>query len=121
MYSMKSLSHVSNAITTDVHTKESTVSFSDLFSLKYEKSVTEGEVALVKDFCLFSEDAKYMILASSMASSSSSSQEPTPYSLNCLSQLDDVTFYLIAVQTGEVRFHHRWVRKAYAKSSIGSG
>jgi hypothetical protein len=74
--------------------------FQDFFSLRYEKMITAGMETLSFDFCLFTSNKKHMILSS--ARPSSCSLQRSPESLNCIAKLDDVTFWVIDLESGAV-------------------
>lgn len=64
--------------------------FSKFFTLKYEKSLTTGNEIICKDFSLFTQDQKRMILASAV---SSESQHIS---------LDDITFWILDIESGQI-------------------
>ncbi|KAG9303109.1 hypothetical protein G9A89_005067 [Geosiphon pyriformis] len=78
--------------------------FEKFFWLKYENSITENYAELLcKDFCLITKNNKYMILASSAQSVCSPDEaRKYPCSLNSLSTFDDITFYIVHIETGQI-------------------
>ncbi|KAJ3406631.1 acid phosphatase det1, partial [Chytridiales sp. JEL 0842] len=79
--------------------------FDTFFTLNYEMPITSGTEILCKDFCLFTTDQRYLILASAVpAEDPLSAQEArlNPGSLDCFKSLDNVTFWVIKVSTGEI-------------------
>jgi hypothetical protein len=89
--------------------------FQDFFFLRYEKVITGGMETLSFDFCLFTSNKKHMILSS--AKPSSNSLQRSPESLNCIAKLDDVTFWVIDLETGTVI----WVKIDYREISVPMG
>ncbi|KAL2914408.1 acid phosphatase det1 [Polyrhizophydium stewartii] len=77
--------------------------FDDFFSLKYERLLTSGSEMLCKDFCLFTLNKRHMILASAVPSGSSGREgRRFPHSLSCIKSLDNITFWVIDIETGDV-------------------
>ena len=108
--------------------------FSAFFTPKFARTITHGNDLLSKDFCLFTDDSRFvrrgppadarwarlrsgahcrvrrvcsvpyltqMILASSQPSALDAPRQPS--SLNLFQMLEDITFWLVDLQTGEVR------------------
>ncbi|KAI9355962.1 De-etiolated protein 1 Det1-domain-containing protein [Zopfochytrium polystomum] len=71
--------------------------FKTFFEFAYEIPLTFGAEMLNKDFCLFTNDGKYVILASAVSSFSPVTRK-YPHSLDCLKALDDITFWLINIE-----------------------
>ncbi|KAI8926323.1 De-etiolated protein 1 Det1-domain-containing protein [Entophlyctis helioformis] len=81
------------------------LSFDDVFKLKYERPITSGHEILCKDFCLFTSNKRHMILASvesASAASAPSQGRRFPTSLDCISKLDHITFWVVDVESGDV-------------------
>ncbi|KXS22546.1 hypothetical protein M427DRAFT_50845 [Gonapodya prolifera JEL478] len=75
--------------------------FSDFFSVEYEVNVTAGTEVLCKEFSLFSEDGKFLVLASAVPSSTPPLEENSG-SLTSIQQLDDVTFWVVELAHGTI-------------------
>ncbi|KAI9204104.1 De-etiolated protein 1 Det1-domain-containing protein [Polychytrium aggregatum] len=77
--------------------------FDTLFSLEYEVHLTNGPESICKEFCLFSADHKYMIVASTVSSNTiHDRQRRFPNSMRGMQALDNVTFWIICIKTGEI-------------------
>ena len=77
--------------------------FSDVFTQVYERVITGGSAMLCKDFCLFTRNKKHMILASATPSNCRLAEaQRFPTSLTCITNQDDVTFWVIDVLTGDI-------------------
>ncbi|ORY01309.1 hypothetical protein K493DRAFT_405593 [Basidiobolus meristosporus CBS 931.73] len=78
--------------------------FQRFFSLKYEKILTFDPAELLcKDFCLVTSNQKHLILASACPSTASSAEACRyPSSLSCMANLDDITFYIMEIETGKI-------------------
>ena len=68
---------------------------------RYERSLTAGPETLCQDFCLFTTDKKYAVLSSAIPTTAKSSHH-NPESLDCLPALDDVTFWVIELESGRI-------------------
>ncbi|KAJ3309292.1 hypothetical protein HDU76_003659, partial [Blyttiomyces sp. JEL0837] len=76
--------------------------FDSFFTLCLDLTLTSGSEVLCRDFCLFTDDGRHMILASALPSSGQVSAQKYPHSLNVFKTLDDITFWLINLETGMV-------------------
>ncbi|KAJ3120598.1 acid phosphatase det1 [Nowakowskiella sp. JEL0407] len=77
------------------------LNFSSFFTPMYEVTITSGYAQLSKDFCLFSVNKKFMILASACSSTDQMNESRRyPNSLRCITHVDDVTFWVIEIATG---------------------
>eukprot|EP00128_Syssomonas_multiformis_P010396 Colp12_sorted_trinity150504_noHs@32009 len=89
------------------------VAFNEFFNYHYQKVITRGPDLLNKDFALFVHRGKYVILASQCPSPSSAAvndHRHHPDSLNCFSNHEDTTFYIVEISSGEVT--DKWTFKA---------
>jgi len=76
--------------------------FASMFTLIYETNLTSGSELLCKDFCLFTQDNRHIILASAIQSGAIRQERRFPDSLTCIDSLDDITFWVIDTSTGTV-------------------
>ncbi|KAJ3338012.1 acid phosphatase det1 [Gonapodya sp. JEL0774] len=76
----------------------SPTAFSDFFAVEYEINVTAGTEVLCKEFSMFTEDGKFLILASAVPSSTPPAQD----SRTSIQQLDDVTFWIVEISSGTI-------------------
>ncbi len=81
--------------------KDASEIFSSFFELAYEQVITSDNEYICKDFCMFTKQQDKLILASAIATSSPSSND-FPHSLHSINSLDDITFWIIDIQTGRV-------------------
>jgi hypothetical protein len=64
--------------------------FAKFFTLKYEKALTAGNEIICKDFSLFTQDQKRMVLASAASNESHHTS------------LDDITFWILDIESGQI-------------------
>eukprot|EP01137_Pigoraptor_chileana_P006366 Opistho-2@50652 len=77
--------------------------FDAFFEPHFELSLTSSPEVIHKDFCLFTEGCKFMILASYAPSVNVPLEQPRNYdSLTCIANLEDVTFHLVDLTAGRV-------------------
>jgi hypothetical protein len=77
--------------------------WNDYFTLEYEKVLTSGQESLSNDFCLFTTNKRHMILASAIPTSTPPQERiRNPDSLSGLNSLDDITFHVLDIETGNV-------------------
>ncbi|KAI8894494.1 De-etiolated protein 1 Det1-domain-containing protein [Globomyces pollinis-pini] len=76
--------------------------FDDCFSKCYEKTMTTANEVFSSDFCIFTRNNCHMILASAKPSSNSDYESRYPNSLDCISSLDDISFWVVNILTGVV-------------------
>lgn len=80
-----------------------TTEFSRFFEFASETTLTFGNELLCKDFSLFSEDKRVVILASAVPCGTTAPEaRRSPSSLSILPSLDDVTFWTVSMDTGKV-------------------
>ncbi|TPX44184.1 hypothetical protein SeLEV6574_g04662 [Synchytrium endobioticum] len=81
----------------------SSVVWDDLFTFIYERVLTAGSELLCKDFCMFTANKKHMILSSAVPSPGVPEPPPRyPHSIRSITSLDDVTFWIVETETGEI-------------------
>ncbi|TPX59699.1 hypothetical protein PhCBS80983_g02300 [Powellomyces hirtus] len=87
--------------------------FEDIFSLCFEVVLTGGHEMLSNDFLLFTRNGRHMIVASAVRSESELPSQRTPSSLQGLRDLDDVTFWIVDLVSGELvdkrKFEHDFI------------
>ncbi|KAI8808507.1 De-etiolated protein 1 Det1-domain-containing protein [Cladochytrium replicatum] len=77
--------------------------FQCMFSLMYETILAGGTAQLSRDFCLFTSDKKYVILASACPTSSPPTAAARyPHSLNGIPNLDDICLWVVEINTGVI-------------------
>ncbi|KAJ1565554.1 acid phosphatase det1, partial [Cladochytrium tenue] len=75
--------------------------FSTFFTATHEVQVTFGTEQLFKDFCLFTNDRRFVVLASAVPNFSPLRLKYL-HSLTCFPSLDDVTFWLVNLEDGVI-------------------
>ncbi|TPX72402.1 hypothetical protein SpCBS45565_g00512 [Spizellomyces sp. 'palustris'] len=78
-----------------------TLGFNDVFDLRYETVLTGGHELLCKDFLLFTADHRYMIVVSAVPSGFPRPLH-NPSSLKNIFLLDDITFWVLDIEKGQV-------------------
>ncbi|KAK6099842.1 acid phosphatase det1 [Batrachochytrium dendrobatidis] len=77
--------------------------FDTVFKIHFEKLLTSGSEMLCKDFCLFAPNGRHMILSSAVPSGNTVEEgRRFPSSLDCIRNLDHITFWVMDIHTGEV-------------------
>ena len=80
-----------------------TISFNTFFELSSETTLTSGNEMLCKDFSLFTDDKKIVIVVSAVPCGTTGPEaRRNPSSLSILPTLDDVTFWSLDMATGKV-------------------
>lgn len=82
--------------------RERLPNFTDFFSVKYERMLTAGPETLAIDFCLFTRNKHHMILASAVPAGHFDQGNRNPDSLDCIPALDDIKFWVIEIESGNV-------------------
>ncbi|KAJ3092515.1 acid phosphatase det1, partial [Physocladia obscura] len=71
----------------------------------FETTITAGAESLIRDFCLFTANRKFVLLASALpmpATERAANASRYPHSIESLRFLDNITFWLICLSTGAV-------------------
>ncbi|KAJ3147131.1 hypothetical protein HDU86_008127 [Geranomyces michiganensis] len=90
----------------DRHSDSSTA-FEDFFEVCFETVLTGGNELLSKDFLLFSRNGRHIIVASAVGSEQSEwprSQPRSSMGIESLCDLDDITFWVLDVKTGQILY-----------------
>ena len=78
--------------------------FGHFFRLKYEKTLLNNEGILSKDFSLFTDDGRFVLVAAVAAVARFPHEATTvPGALKCLPTLETTTFLVVELATGVVR------------------
>ncbi|KAI8591859.1 De-etiolated protein 1 Det1-domain-containing protein [Geranomyces variabilis] len=83
---------------------DSSTGFEDFFQVSFEAILTGGNELLSQDFLLFSRNGRHIIVASAVSSEQSGpsqSQSRSSMGINDLHDLDDITFWVLELDTGK--------------------
>ncbi|KAG0243168.1 acid phosphatase det1 [Actinomortierella wolfii] len=98
-----------------------TLGFKDYFELRHETHVARESEMLSKDFCLVTDNGRFIIVAATApCTTSSTDARPYPCSLNCIPHLDLVVLYVIELKTGKV-VDRREFKSEYVSIALHAG
>ncbi|KAI8819208.1 De-etiolated protein 1 Det1-domain-containing protein [Fimicolochytrium jonesii] len=81
---------------------KSVEAFDTVFDRRWETTLTTSRESLCLDFLLFTKTQKHIIVVTSCPSTSTDPTPQSPATLSGLSILEDVTFWILDVETGKV-------------------